>query len=757
MNKIININLGGVAFTIDDDAFDALKNYLADLKRVFASSEGRDEIVADIEARCAELIQQNLGTKPIVSIREVDAAIAVLGRPEQLDGADASAASTEKSSSSSGSSRGHSSRYATGKRLFRDDEDAVVAGVCSGLAQYLGIGDPLWVRLFFVLMSFTFGSALILYAILWAVLPKVASTADRLALRGEPINAENIAREVEEGFDRLSRRVTDLGDEAKKKSHDFASAASQTASRARVRGAVSEGVSSVGRLFAFAARVVFAFFKILFWFVLACLVLALLGSWIGLVWAFAWGKPLIDYVSPFSSGSSLFVLFLGFLACAVPLFLMILSFSKNVFRSRTSAWMRPAAFGTWIFSLVGLFLMGIFGAKKFSQPGFVTRSADLSAVSADTLRIEALHDDGLSANWNSRTHWGFDDDHDWDNANDFFRIYDEKLTAGLPLRLKVKSTAGDRFELQQTFRAQGESSREATDLASKISYPLRVEAGKLILPSFIEIPKGEKWRVQRAEFTLFVPVGKHVAFGKWVNDCVRDSEIEGAHGSWVFDNPDRVFRMGEKGLACVDCPDRDRWDSRRDRHSHFREITITGNLDVQIEKSAWEDRSVKVEGGDAIEKGVKVRIENGKLTLINDLPGGRAATVRVKTEDLESLFAENFGAVSVRGFDENNVKMTLLNGKKVSVFADANEMTVQILGKTDVKLIGEGRELKATIGEGATLDAAGYRSEIASVAATGGASATVNAENRFEKSAAEGSVVRNLGAAKAEKTEAEQE
>ena len=76
MNKILNINLGGLPFVVDDSAYELLQKYTDGLRRVFAQNEGRDEIIADIESRMAELISQNLGTKPIVSMKEVDAAIA---------------------------------------------------------------------------------------------------------------------------------------------------------------------------------------------------------------------------------------------------------------------------------------------------------------------------------------------------------------------------------------------------------------------------------------------------------------------------------------------------------------------------------------------------------------------------------------------------------------------------------------------------------------------------------------------------------
>ena len=84
MNKIFNINLGGYPFTIDDDAYHTLDKYLATIKRHFSRSEGCDDIITDIEARIAELFNQELKGQPIVGMREVDRVIKVMGTPEEF-------------------------------------------------------------------------------------------------------------------------------------------------------------------------------------------------------------------------------------------------------------------------------------------------------------------------------------------------------------------------------------------------------------------------------------------------------------------------------------------------------------------------------------------------------------------------------------------------------------------------------------------------------------------------------------------------
>jgi len=125
MNKVYNINLGGYPFVIDHNAFDELEKYLASLNNYFKVSEGRDEIVSDIEVRIAELFKDRLKRRKIVSLKDVNEVIDTMGRPEQFE---------EENYADSGNYAGSQFDIRTGKRLYRDADSKILAGVCSGLA-----------------------------------------------------------------------------------------------------------------------------------------------------------------------------------------------------------------------------------------------------------------------------------------------------------------------------------------------------------------------------------------------------------------------------------------------------------------------------------------------------------------------------------------------------------------------------------------------------------------------------------------------
>lgn len=207
MNKVFNINLGGYPFVMDQDAYNTLDEYLISLEGYFSESEGCEEIVSDIEARIAELFKDRLKRRKIVSMKDVDEVIAIMGTPEQFED-DAFATQT--------GSTGKKFDIRTGKRLYRNPDDSVLAGVCSGLSAYLGIEDPIWMRLVFVLAVFGFGFGVLPYIVLWIVVPEALTSGDRLAMRGEPANVSNIARTVEEELQHLSKRITNFSGFKKK-------------------------------------------------------------------------------------------------------------------------------------------------------------------------------------------------------------------------------------------------------------------------------------------------------------------------------------------------------------------------------------------------------------------------------------------------------------------------------------------------------------------------------------------------------------
>ncbi len=209
MNKTFTINLSGLIFHIDEDAYARLQDYIQKLKQHFANQAGSDEIITDIESRMAELLQERLGDrKQVVSMSDVEHIITQLGQPFEME--------TEQTDDS-GQQKSYSYRR---KRLFRDPDNRKIAGVSSGIAAYLSI-DAIWIRLLFILSLFASGAGLLVYIVLWIVLPEANSTAEKLEMKGEAVNISNMEKamrkEVNEMADKFNTYAKGAHESFKKK------------------------------------------------------------------------------------------------------------------------------------------------------------------------------------------------------------------------------------------------------------------------------------------------------------------------------------------------------------------------------------------------------------------------------------------------------------------------------------------------------------------------------------------------------------
>jgi len=186
MKKTLTANIGGTVFNIEEDAFERLQRYLASIRAQFAGSPGTAEIMADIESRIAELFQQRLESRQVVDIADVEHVIGVMGQPEDILGEEAGAAGAGPGA---GAGTGEGRRY---RRLYRDPDDRWIGGVLGGIAAYFSI-DPLVLRLIYLVALFM-GWGILLYIILWIVMPVASSAAEKLEMRGEPVTVDNIKR-----------------------------------------------------------------------------------------------------------------------------------------------------------------------------------------------------------------------------------------------------------------------------------------------------------------------------------------------------------------------------------------------------------------------------------------------------------------------------------------------------------------------------------------------------------------------------------
>lgn len=189
MKKVIEVSIGGISFTIEDDAYFLLKDYLRRFENTISDPREAREVMEDVEARVAEIFHKELKySNQVVGIELVQVVINHLGEVEEAG--DKSDEQWKTSATSAINDEGYTKGE---KRLYRDPDNKMISGVCGGIAAYLGI-DVTIVRIAFVLCFFAYSTGFWIYVILWIVSPVAKTVAQKLAMRGYAPTAENIRR-----------------------------------------------------------------------------------------------------------------------------------------------------------------------------------------------------------------------------------------------------------------------------------------------------------------------------------------------------------------------------------------------------------------------------------------------------------------------------------------------------------------------------------------------------------------------------------
>jgi len=194
MKITLSINLGGYSFNIDEDAYAELKRYLKNLEFHFAQEESASEILSDIETRMAELFRTKITTyKQVITMTDVNQAISVMGTPEDISDNDGPSARDKFATP------GH-------HRMYRDTDNRIIGGVCAGMGAYWDL-DPLILRIIFIALVLAGGLGVFIYLILYIVLPEARTTAQKIEMKGHPVNIHNIKDSVKKEFDTVRKNM----------------------------------------------------------------------------------------------------------------------------------------------------------------------------------------------------------------------------------------------------------------------------------------------------------------------------------------------------------------------------------------------------------------------------------------------------------------------------------------------------------------------------------------------------------------------
>ncbi len=597
MNKTVNINLANVLFHIDEGAYNNMRLYLESVKRSFANTSGSDEILADIEARIAELFQEKLANeRQVITQKEVDEVITIMGQPEDYM-VDEDIFEDEPKAASSKNK--HS------KKLYRDTEMKYVAGVSSGLAHYAGV-NPLWVRILWIILTIGSGGGFILlYGLLWILIPEATSTSQKLDMRGEDINITNIERKVKEGFDDVAEKVKNV---------DYS----------EVGNKVKTGSKTI---FDSLGDIIMFFFKIFGKFIGIILILigavSIIGMFIGMltVGTLDWiNMPGIDGLIDNVTEVPVWLLsMLFFFAIGIPFFFLLylgLKILVNNLKSIGSI-AKFSLLGLWLISLISIIVLIAREAASHAFTGSVSTEEVFALENeTDTLNIQLL----TSELFDQREHMRLDD---------MLMVYDndgEEVLLSDDVRFHIKKSQDSNIKVTVRKEANGPAYNEARTTAEKINYSYEVSGNTLILDSFLTANDNSKFNDQDIRVYIYLPAGTVI---KYDGSSDRLWTIRADTDRSSRDFEEYTWQMGSDGeLKCQDCPEIELKVENSDEEGDNKINIDENGIDININDNG-ESFKVKI-NEDGVD--IQTKDENGNNTDNVDIKINEEG-VKIKTDD----------------------------------------------------------------------------------------------------------------------------
>ncbi len=519
MNKTVNINLGGMFFHIDEDAYQKLTRYFDAIKRSLSNSSGQDEIIKDIEMRVSELLsEKQKSEKHVVGLKDVDEVIAVMGQPEDYKIDD-----EEKAPKSS--------NFSTSKtrKLYRDTENGMIGGVLAGLGHYLGI-DKVWLRIIMLVLLFTFGTGALAYIILWIVMPEARTTSEKIEMTGEPVTISNIEKKVREEFETVSEKLKNV---------DYDKYGNQIKSGAeRVGSSFGNLILAVLKAFSKFLGVILIITGISITIALFIAVFTLgSSSLIDVPWkGFIEAGNFTDYpVWCFG--------LIMFFAVGIPFFFLTLLGFKLVSPNLKSIGniVKYTLLAIWLIAVSLAITVGIQQASAFAVDGRVIKKETINLKANDTLFIKFKHNDYFAKSINERDDFKITQDSTKTDV-----IYSNNVS------LKIEKTDAKLAYIQIEKEAKGKSLSEAKERAEQIKYAYKIIGNQLILDNYLLTDLKNKFRDQEIEITLFLPKGILFKADSSVQNYDRS---EDDYFNLHFSSSDYLYKVGNSQVKCLNCPE----------------------------------------------------------------------------------------------------------------------------------------------------------------------------------------------------------
>ena len=709
MNKVLNVNLGGYPFTVDEDAYEQLKQYLDALRKHFKQTEGAEEIVSDIEMRLAEIFQDKLEERPILTLAIVNSGIDIMGTPEDF-GAEAGFEEFANSGTEEKSSK-QKYTHRTGKRLFRNEDDEIIGGVCSGLSAYLGIQDPVWLRLLFVLMALgSFGFIIPLYIIMLIIVPEAKTAADKLAMKGEPINVDNIAKMIQDEMVNLSETISKMSNNGKKKVN------ASSFDEAKVRETVEQGMGIVGDvikgIWYFLTHVIRPVLIFIGAVIIVVLALIWIATIIGTIFVYPHAGYLLTEPSwqvPLATASSLVMVGVPLLSAVFLVTRLFFSTPINIKWSIGIWILFGISIGTFVYSMRTV-------AEDFDQSATIVENIELPNPNVEVMKVDA------NSLFERRARIG----NDFITANNLI----------IPnVQLELEPSEDDQFHLTKRMYARGGTAAKARVNIDNIVHETNIKENKLTFDNALKIEKGNKWRVQRVKYVLQVPEGKTVDIAENMGNILHPNHSLG-FSPWHFQG--HSWTLNDSEFECATCENENEDSNKQTSklelpfEAPFQKLWIEGNTKVYINKA--NTHAINYKGVEEYTNQIEVNQEGEQVKII--VPSdhtGKPTRIYIDMPSLTGLEVHNTDDVEVKGFEEDKITMHIDIESELRARIKAEYLDLTATDDAAIQLKGGGEFLKVNLTDDAELDADRYLVQVAEVQGTNRNEAKVNVRDTLFK------------------------
>lgn len=505
MDKTININLGGTLFTIDEDAYHILRNYLDTIDRKFRNFPGGNETIEDIEYRIAELFHTQSGIAGVIIKANVEYVISVIGKPEDFDQEEAGSPSVNEIPPHR-------------RKMYRNPDNTIIGGVCGGIGTYLST-DPVWIRILFVIFAFFFGVGFFVYLALWIALPSADTESQMKEMYGSKYYKPESWKTGEYPYHTTSK----------------------------AGNAFNAMFTAFGKVLFVIARIFLIFFGV-------CLVLTGFLTLLAFIMIFIFKYPgafstdisginlsyvpdLLRYIV--SPGSVPYIKVLISLVVAIPCLMIIYGGIRMIFwfRARDGfVWLTGLI--VWVLSVAALAILFFNEGVSYAQMADSTTLDYFKSV-PDTLYI--VSDKKMS---------GVITDKEIILPDELYNIYisDENKELYTKTRLYINSSEDKKVSIEIKKRSAGRNRLNAIERAERLKYNYSISKDTLYLDEYFTIPAETRWSFDKVSVRVYAPEGTVIYMDK-----ITETQFNSTGNDYRSrDSRSRFWKIDSEGLENVE-------------------------------------------------------------------------------------------------------------------------------------------------------------------------------------------------------------